>query len=538
MNLLLYLTFVSLVVGMIDEKPHQLFHSPLVHNSPMYSLYDTPSGDENSTISYNLVISRPDAKTKSSFHLLIFGEKAAGLVGIHTNTSVQYCCVESTAKHPCTVGDVIIKRSAVNDSKGLYLDSVRWSNNDQLQKQIVGNYFVNRTGIYTLLLISCDYEAPSELYIEGNFSWYNPYGYLPGDVYKKLPMSGAFTILYSVVFVIFLVLTLRYRSIMLKMQYALLFVLFVGLLESAAWYFYRLTNNNYGVYSTASLFVVVFIAIVRKTLVHLVVLLLAMGIGTVKWTLGTTRVKLGLLTVFYLFFAFVFQFIAELDAVKKTVIISSALYRLIVVIPLAFFSVSFYYWTLLSLIRTVQQLTLRQQTLKLQLYRVFLGVLSITALLFFFSSLYQIYIGYSKKNKKHSEEGWQTAWLEDALNESLFFFVISAVSFLWRPRANNTHFGYAEFFTEDNEPSENAGPVEGDTAIQLETLTVVGAGELTERRKPKTDTTMKSGYESDREKNIMAGMTNLTEFEKDIIGFELSDDSDEVDIQTQINKLN
>jgi hypothetical protein len=57
-------------------------------------------------------------------------------------------------------------------------------------------------------------------------------------------------------------------------------VLFVGLLESAAWYFYRLTNNNYGEYSTASLFVVVFIANVRKTLVHVLVLLLAMGIGS------------------------------------------------------------------------------------------------------------------------------------------------------------------------------------------------------------------------------------------------------------------
>lgn len=46
---------------------------------------------------------------------------------------------------------------------------------------------------------------------------------------------------------------------------------------------------------------------VKKTVSRVLVLLVAMGVGTVKWTIGTTRVKLGLLALFYLFFAFLFQ---------------------------------------------------------------------------------------------------------------------------------------------------------------------------------------------------------------------------------------
>jgi hypothetical protein len=170
--------------------------------------------------------------------------------------------------------------------------------------------------------------------------------------------------------------------------------------------------------------------------------------------LGTTRIKLGLLTIFYLFFAFIFQYVVELDAVMKMMVIPGTLYRSLVIVPLAFLSVCFYYWTLLSLIRmrstrppthysgTVQQLTLRQQALKLQTYKAFLGVLSVTALFFFASALYQVYSGYAKKGKKHFvEHGWESAWLEDALTETLFFGVLFSVAFLWRPRANNTHFG-------------------------------------------------------------------------------------------------
>jgi hypothetical protein len=87
---------------------------------------------------------------------------------------------------------------------------------------------------------------------------------------------------------------------------------------------------------------------------------------------------------------------------------------------------------------------------------------------------------------------------------------------------------YAEFFTDDND-NDNAPAgkdlpdlSEGETTIQLETLTVMG-GELTDRRKKRTDettttttttTTTKNNYDSDRERNINAAMPHLTEFEK------------------------
>jgi len=90
--------------------------------------------------------------------------------------------------------------------------------------------------------------------------------------------------------------------------------------------------NNDGHYAVLGLVIVVFINAVKKMVSRVLVLLVSMGItffpclvsslcsfrlqfliililgvGTVKWTIGETRNKLALLSMFYLFFAFLLQ---------------------------------------------------------------------------------------------------------------------------------------------------------------------------------------------------------------------------------------
>lgn len=120
-----------------------------------------------------------------------------------------------------------------------------------------------------------------------NFLW----GSALFDTDLVIQMSGAFALIYLALLIVYLVLCIKYRSILLKLQvhpffglrlnfkYAILFSIFLCVLEASAWYFYRLTNNTVGRYSTTSLFVVVFIATTRKSFLHLLVLLVSMGIG-------------------------------------------------------------------------------------------------------------------------------------------------------------------------------------------------------------------------------------------------------------------
>eukprot|EP01126_Amoeba_proteus_P033545 TRINITY_DN3297_c0_g1_i3.p1 TRINITY_DN3297_c0_g1~~TRINITY_DN3297_c0_g1_i3.p1 ORF type:complete len:367 (-),score=69.16 TRINITY_DN3297_c0_g1_i3:91-1191(-) len=365
-------------------------------------------------------------------------------------------------------------------------------------------------------------------------------------------MSGGLGLVYIMLFLGYVVLCIRYRSVLLTIQYFILIAIFLGVVESSAWFFYRLSNNSVGRYSITSLFVVVLIANIRRTFTYVLVLLISMGIGVIKWNLGTTRVKLGLLAVLYLFFSSALQYIMELEAVHKVSIVEGGPSRFMIIVPNAFLSVGFYYWICLSLIRTVQQLTLRQQILKLAVYKFFLAVLSVVAAFTLGLVLFQAFTMYQKQGQKHDFKNWKISWIEEFFTEFLFLFVVGSVSLLWRPRENNINYTYAEFFVDGGGArvgGGGGGDDGGDSVILVETLTVVGGGELTQRRSEGVGSVQKEGrvgtvglydyeYEEDREKNILASMPHLDNLQRNLLAFDVpSDESGEIDIQTQIRKL-
>eukprot|EP01126_Amoeba_proteus_P039931 TRINITY_DN4233_c1_g1_i2.p1 TRINITY_DN4233_c1_g1~~TRINITY_DN4233_c1_g1_i2.p1 ORF type:complete len:367 (-),score=77.06 TRINITY_DN4233_c1_g1_i2:98-1198(-) len=365
-------------------------------------------------------------------------------------------------------------------------------------------------------------------------------------------MSGIVALVYLFVLLIYLVPVIRYRKVLLKVQYAILVGLLAGLGESLAWFFYRLELNDKGYYHLWSLFVVVFVASLRRTFTYLLVLLLSMGIGIIKWTLGTTRIKLGLLTILYLCFSCLFQFLLEYEALHKTSFLQGKWKRLGIAVPIACFSFAFYYWIALSLIRTIQQLTLRQQPLKRFMFKMFFVILFVTAVMSFGLAVFQ---AYATSNSVGRFQDWRTTWLYELCWELLFCFVLFSVTFLWWPRSNNTRYSYAEYFTDDD-----GG--DGRQVVQLETLTVVGGGDLNQRRvaavnESTTSVTAGGGgggsggsggppqgpisfdfSEANLNQSINASFFNVSGFERDILAINFSsDDSEEMGIHTQISKL-
>jgi len=188
----------------------------------------------------------------------------------------------------------------------------------------------------------------------------------------KLPVAGVFALLYLVLVAAFGVLLLKYRKILLYLQLGILAVLIYAVIENAAWYFYRLGLNKVGNYSYPALAFVVLLSSINKTITRVLVLGIGMGLGVVKWTLGTTQTKVAMLAVFYSFFAFLFQLYTEISSLSKKEIFPGWV-SFVIIIPSAFFDTLFYYWIVLSMIRTIQQLTLRCQVLKLDMYKKIFG---------------------------------------------------------------------------------------------------------------------------------------------------------------------
>jgi len=179
----------------------------------------------------------------------------------------------------------------------------------------------------------------------------------------------------------------------------------------------------------------------------------------------------------------------------------------LVVIPAAALDTGFYYWIILSLIRTTQQLTLRKQVVKLQLFKSFFVALICSGVIALIMILYQGYVRWSSTILNERK-----AWLLDFFWDGLFFFLLTTLAFLWRPRQNNSRYGYAEFFTED----------EGDdNQIPLETINV----SKRKKEENKSDEPKRNQDEKDGFEQVIMSISLPTE------------DKDEIDIETEQKKM-
>ena len=83
-----------------------------------------------------------------------------------------------------------------------------------------------------------------------------------------------------------------------------------------------------------------------------------------------------LLGALYFFFSGTLNII-ELVSRTKTV---TATVVVLLVFPVAMLDTGFYWWIFLSLLKTIQQLTVRRQPIKLQMYKIFFGTLVFSGL--------------------------------------------------------------------------------------------------------------------------------------------------------------
>eukprot|EP01125_Pyxidicula_operculata_P003219 TRINITY_DN1367_c1_g1_i1.p1 TRINITY_DN1367_c1_g1~~TRINITY_DN1367_c1_g1_i1.p1 ORF type:complete len:556 (-),score=117.03 TRINITY_DN1367_c1_g1_i1:279-1799(-) len=505
----------------------------------MYALQDTPFGDLTPIVKLDVLFTRKQTTNKAYFEVLVYEASYANHIGFlrENATDVEFCCTyEMQQLGACLHSEIrhVIRRP----EKHIHILKVEF-NEGAATSNITKEVFVNETGNYILQISNCDDVDVGDLVIEGSFIWLNPYGYLPGEVYMNLPISGALSGYYFILLIFYSFLCIKYRKILMTLQWGIFAVILYSMIDLAAWCFYRSGINDSGYYSQPALIVLVLLANMKKTAVRVLVLLVSMGLGVVKWTLGTTRIKIALLATFYLFFSFLFQTINEMEALAKHELVSQWL-TLLIIIPNAILDTSFYYWIILSLIRTMQQLTLRQQVLKLKMYKLFFALLVLVGALAASMIIYQGYIRISE-----STIPWKNEWLIESYWELLFLIVVTGIAFLWRPRSNNARYGYGEFF--QNDGNDEKVEDEDDKTVPLETINISTGGELTQRKKRKVSDssenvkpvgTSTTNYDSDREKNIKASKIKLSDFDKDVLSIDLpSDDENEISLETQVKKM-
>ncbi|KAF9970947.1 hypothetical protein BGZ73_006187 [Actinomortierella ambigua] len=313
------------------------------------------------------------------------------------------------------------------------------------------DYVVRKTGYFCVIAWPIQ-VGDEESEFTGSIHFRNRYGELLGADYPKLVFYGVLSLVYSAIGISWMVLCAKHWREISAIQHFISGVIFFLMIEMAFNWGYWENFNNTGASSVGLLVVVSILNSARISISLFMLLIVSMGYGVVRPTLGSTMKKCIILAVLHFVFGVIYSAgtMSPVESVSTMVV-------LIVVVPLALTMTCFYIWILQSLTSTIATLTLRRQSVKVQMYKRLwrLLVFSVTALcgLFVVDTLAVMNMNDPEWLPKH----WRAKWfLLDGWLNLLYLVVFSVIVFLWRPTENNKRYDIDQLETEDYDHDEHA----------------------------------------------------------------------------------
>merc|ERR1719249_658064 len=168
----------------------------------------------------------------------------------------------------------------------------------------------------------------------------------------------------------------------------------------------------------------------------MLVVAVSLGYGVVAPSLArSTQAKIGGLGMCYLVFAFMFEALIHYNQTEKV----ESWMRVMLIPPVAIINGVFWWWTFVALNRTIEQLKVRRQTAKLQLYKAFTLCLVAPLMAAITFAVYEMY--YVLKELYFAQ--WQQLWfMEVGFWQILFTAIFITIMVLWRPSPHFKKYAY------------------------------------------------------------------------------------------------
>lgn len=178
----------------------------------------------------------------------------------------------------------------------------------------------------------------------------------------------------------------------------------------------------------------------RNSFSFFLLLIVCMGYGVVKPSLGRTMIWVRVLAITHFVFGVVYA-VASLSITPD----SAGLLVLIIVLPLAATLTAFYVWTLNSLNATMKDLIDRKQKTKAMMYKKLWWCILVSIVVIFGFFFINSFAFAGRGEAGFVPDHWKTRWfvLDGWLN-LVYLFDIAFVAYLWRPTANNRRFAMSD----------------------------------------------------------------------------------------------
>nr|XP_026248611.1 transmembrane protein 87A isoform X1 [Urocitellus parryii] len=270
-----------------------------------------------------------------------------------------------------------------------------------------------------------------------------PYEYLTLEDYPLMIFFMVMCIVYVLFGVLWLAWSACYWRDLLRIQFWIGAVIFLGMLEKAVFYA-EFQNIRYkGESVQGALILAELLSAVKRSLARTLVIIVSLGYGIVKPRLGITLHKVVVAGALYLLFS-------GMEGVLRVTGYFSYSLALIVSLALSAIDACIILWIFISLTQTMKLLKLRRNIVKLSLYRHFTNTLILAVA----ASIVFIIWTTMKFRIVTCQSDWRELWVDDAIWRLLFSMILFVIMVLWRPSANNQRFAFSPLSEEEEEDEQ------------------------------------------------------------------------------------
>ncbi|XP_074253140.1 transmembrane protein 87B isoform X1 [Saimiri boliviensis] len=276
-----------------------------------------------------------------------------------------------------------------------------------------------------------------------SLSMIGPHGYISASDWPLMIFYMVMCIVYILYGILWLMWSACYWKDILRIQFWIAAVIFLGMLEKAVFYSEYQNINSTGLSTQGLLIFAELISAIKRTLARLLVIIVSLGYGIVKPRLGTVMHRVIGLGLLYLIFAAV-------EGVMRVIGGSNHLAVVVGDIILAVIDSIFVWFIFISLAQTMKTLRLRKNTVKFSLYRHFTNTLIFAVLA---SVVFMVWTTKTFRIAK-CQSDWMERWVDDAFWSFLFSLILIVIMFLWRPSANNQRYAFMPLIDDSDDEIE------------------------------------------------------------------------------------
>ncbi|XP_045104457.1 transmembrane protein 87A-like [Portunus trituberculatus] len=321
-------------------------------------------------------------------------------------------------------------------------------------------------GVYLLdiHIAPADYSVFNASYVAYvDIEMKSDYGYLSAANWPLLGFYGAMCVVYLVYgFVWLIVSAMRWREL-LRVQYWIGAVIFLGMLEMSMFTAEYSSLNGRG-YSVSGLLIVAeLVSCAKRTLARMLIIIVSLGFGIVKPRLGVVLHRVvGVGLIYFV--------LASIEGCTRALQPRNNSQHQLASVPLSLLESAICFWIFTAMVQTTRTLRLRHNLVKLSLYTHFTNTLTFAVIA---SVIFMIWsIRYHEFESCLTD--WKEFWVDDAYWHILFAILLLVIMILWRPSNNNQRFAISILLedgsdADDEEESEKLMADISDTMKQRNT---------------------------------------------------------------------